>query len=217
MKGRFVTTEERRAADPARLLHPLLLASNAALFAAHLAITPTSKVVFRERFVREEEGDRPLIYITWHRFNYVCMPMFMSLEPADRPTVIVHDGVASRAFSHHSSIWMGFEVFMFRRRGARPAREQITEYVRRTGRPIFNLPDSGGPYGVMKPGILEVARAVNARIVPFQVDARPTVVVGRKLRHVLPLPFSRIEVRRGPSLESTATVEECQRALDGLD
>ena len=113
-------------------------------------------------------------------------------------------------------MWLGFEAFVFRRRSTVTPRQQIADYVRTTGRPILNLPDSGGPYGVMKPGILEVARACNARIVPFQVTARPTVSVGRTLKHVIPLPYCRIEVRRGAPLDGTATVDECQRALDAL-
>ncbi len=121
--------------DPSRWITPLLLGSNAALFAVHLAVTPTAEIVFREPFVVPREANRPLIYITWHRFNYVCMPMLRSLPSESRPTVIVHDGLASRAFSHYSSVWMGFEAFMFRRRSPVSARDQISEYVRRTGRP----------------------------------------------------------------------------------
>ena len=80
----------------------------------------------------------------------------------------------------------------------------------------MNLPDSGGPYGKMKPGILEVARACGAALVPFQVTASPSVVLGKKLRHVMPVPYCRIDVRRGELLDGDATVDECQRALDAL-
>lgn len=81
---------------------------------------------------------------------------------------------------------------------------------------ILNLPDSGGPYGRMKPGILEVARASNARLVPFLVTAAPALTLGKKLQHVIPLPACRLDVRRAPPLPGNATVEDCQRALDGL-
>jgi lysophospholipid acyltransferase (LPLAT)-like uncharacterized protein len=105
---------------------------------------------------------------------------------------------------------------MFRRRSPVSARAQIIDYVRRTGRPILNLPDSGGPYGVVKPGILEVARACDAWLVPFVVDARPAAVLGATLAHVIPLPYCRIDVRRGELLDGRASALDCQRALDAL-
>jgi lysophospholipid acyltransferase (LPLAT)-like uncharacterized protein len=216
MRGQRIYADVPHARAPARWLDPLLFGSNAALFAAQMAITPTANVVFREPFVRDTESKGPLIYITWHRLNYVCMPMLLTLPPEKRPTIIAHDGVASRAFSHQSASWMGFDVFVFRRRSKVSAREQIADYIRATGRPILNLPDSGGPYGIMKPGILEVARACGAQIVPFQVEAKRSLSVGRALKHVIPLPFSRIDVRRGAALDGTATRDDCQRALDSL-
>jgi hypothetical protein len=195
-----------------------LLGTNAALYAVHLAVTPTSRVVFQEPFVPEDSKSdgRPLIYITWHRLNYVSMPVFLSLPAEDRPTIVMHDGVASRAFSHRSTVWMGFEAFAFRMQSRVSPRQQIIDYVCSTGRPILNLPDSGGPYGRMKPGILEVAKACDARLIPFVVTASPAVTLGRKLQHVIPLPKCTFNVRRAPPLPSTATVEECQQALDGL-
>jgi lysophospholipid acyltransferase (LPLAT)-like uncharacterized protein len=127
----------------------------------------------------------------------------------------MHDGVASRALTHEASAWLGFETFVFRRRSEVAPRAQLVDYVRQSGRSIVNLPDSGGPYGVMKPGILEVARACDALIVPFVVDARPALSLGRTLRHVVPLPFARVTLRRTAPLAG-ATVDDCQRALDAL-
>jgi hypothetical protein len=214
-RGRLVVADVPHDPDPSRWLDVVLRGSNAALFGLHQAVTPTSAVVFRDPFVDPDEK-RPLIYVTWHRFNYVAMPFLLSLPAPVRPTIIAHDGLASRAFSHHSIRWMGFDAFVFHRRSPVSPREQIAGYIRQTGRPILNLPDSGGPYGVFKPGILEVARACGACVVPFQVTASRTVSVGRKLKHLVPLPFGRIEVRRGPTLDGHATVEDCQRALDAL-
>jgi lysophospholipid acyltransferase (LPLAT)-like uncharacterized protein len=217
-RGRLVRADVPHAPDPTRWLDPLLFGSNAAVFGATVAVHRTARITFREPFVPPEtEGDdRPLIYVTWHRMNYACTPVFLALPAERRPTLIMHDGLASRAFSHRSAVWGGFECFAFRRRSKVPAREQIAAYVRSTRRPILNLPDSGGPYGVMKPGILEVAKACDARLVPFQVEASPALSLGKTLRHVLPLPFCHLEVRRGPALDPDSSVETCQHALDAL-
>ncbi|MGZ3429836.1 MAG: hypothetical protein ACXVCV_24465, partial [Polyangia bacterium] len=105
---------------------------------------------------------------------------------------------------------------VFRRRSDVAPRAQLIDYMRRSGRSIVNLPDSGGPYGIMKPGILEVARACDALVVPFVVDAHPALALGRTLRHVVPLPFARVTLRRTAPL-ADATVDDCQRALDALE
>lgn len=215
-RGRRVYASVPHAAPPMRWLDPLLLGTNAALYAAQAFIVPTSRVVFREPFLAPEERGRPIVYVTWHRLNYVSVPALMALPREERPTIIAHDGVASRAFSHHSAEWMGFEVFVFRRRSKVPPREQIAQYMRSSRRPILNLPDSGGPYGVVKPGILEVARACDALVVPFVVDAQRAVSIGKTLEHVLPLPFGRFDVRRGPALDGNASSGDLQSALDAL-
>lgn len=217
-RGRLVYADVPHTPDANAWIEPLLFGSNAALHALNKAVTPTARIAFREPFVpaAHEHDGRPLIYLTWHRLNYAATPVLMSLPPDARPTLVMHDGVASRAFSHRTGVWMGFECFVFRRRSSVPARVQIAEYVRATGRPILNLPDSGGPYGVVKPGILEVARACDARLVPFVVTARPALTIGRTLRHVVPLPYCRIHARRGAILDCGATVDDCQRALDRL-
>ena len=218
MRGRRVFADVPHEPDPTLWADPFLLGTNALLFGIHRVVTPTASVVFREPFLPPEDASspRPRIYMTWHRLNYVTMLMLNALPREARPTIVAHDGIASRAFSHRSSEWLGYEVFVFHRRSPVSPREQIARYMAETGRSILNLPDSGGPYGVVKPGILEVARASNARIVPFQVSSTPTVTVGTKLRHVIPVPFCRIDVRRGPALDGTATVADCQGALDAL-
>jgi hypothetical protein len=48
------------------------------------------------------------------------------------------------------------------------------------------------------------------------VSCSRAVTVGKTLRHVLPMPGARIDVRRGDTLDSRATVEQCQQALDAL-
>jgi lysophospholipid acyltransferase (LPLAT)-like uncharacterized protein len=160
---------------------------------------------------------RPLVWLTWHRFNFAATAALRALPAALRPTLVMHDGLASRALTHEASAWLGFETFVFRRRSAVSARAQLVDYVRSSGRSIVNLPDSGGPYGVMKPGILEVARACDALVVPFVVDARPSLTLGARLRHVVPLPWARVTLRHAaPIAAAAASVDACQRALDAL-
>lgn len=217
--GRLVHAEVAHAAATPRVLEPLFVLANASVFALHAPALLSARVAFAEPLAPlvEAARARPLVWIAWHRFNFAATAALRALPAALRPTLVMHDGVASRALTHEASAWLGFETFVFRRRSPVSPRAQLVDYVRATGRSIVNLPDSGGPYGVMKPGILEVARACAALVVPFTVDARPSLTVGPRLRHVVPLPFARVVLRRGEPLDAArVTVEECQRALDAL-
>ena len=211
----LVWAEGARASRDRPWLDPVLVGSNAALAGLYVAFARTVRIVFRDELV--PKTDKPIIYITWHRMNYAATPVFRTVPERDRPTFIAHNGVASRAFSHQAPVWLGFDVFAFRLGRARSPRDQIIEYIQTTRRPILNLPDSGGPYGKMKPGILEVARACDAVIVPFVVVAEGAARIGKKMKHVLPMPFARLEARRGALLDAHATAADCQRELDALE
>lgn len=215
--GRLVHADVAHARATPRALEPLFWLSNASLFALHAPAMLSARVEFATPLgpLVDAARGRALVWLTWHRFNFAATAALRALPQTLRPTLVMHDGVASRALTHEASAWLGFETFVFRRRSAVSARAQLVDYVRASGRSIVNLPDSGGPYGVMKPGILEVARACDALVVPFVVDARPALTVGRALRHVVPLPFARVTLRYAPPRDAAElTVDDCQRALD---
>ena len=217
--GRLVHAEVEHAAATPRALEPLFVLSNASLFALHAPALWSARVAFAQPIapLADAARTRPLVWLAWHRYNFAATAALRALPAALRPTLVMHDGLASRALTHEASAWLGFETFVFRRRSPVSPRAQLVDYMRATGRSIVNLPDSGGPYGVMKPGILEVARACDAWVVPFAVAARPSLTLGRTLRHVVPLPFARVVLARGePIAAADATVEDCQRALDAL-
>lgn len=219
MSGRVVHARVAHARVTPRALEPLFWLSNASLFALHAPAMWSARVAFATEIAPLVDAARvrPLVWVTWHRFNFAATAALRALPGELRPTLVMHDGVASRALTHEASAWLGFETFVFRRRSEVPARAQLVDYVRESRRSIVNLPDSGGPYGVMKPGILEVARACDALVVPFVVDAQPSLTVGRALRHVVPLPFARVTLRyAAPRAAADTSVDDCQRALDGL-
>lgn len=198
-------------------LEPLFWASNVAVYAAHAAAGRTLRARWRELPVRAHESGRPVIYLAWHRFNYAAAFVIRELPEEWRPALIMHDGLASRALTHESSTWLGLDAFVFRRRSPVSPRDQIVDFVRRTRRHVFNLPDSGGPYGRMKPGIVEIARECDAILQPIAIQTRGTLTLGRTLRHVVPLPFCTLEAIAGDPLDGrTATAADCQCALDAL-
>src|SRR5689334_16950717 len=106
-----------------------------------LSWSPSPAVPARAR----TEG--PIAYVAWHRYNFASTHALAQLPGPLRPTLVMHDGLASRALTHEASAWFGFETFVFRRRSPVPPRAQIVDYVRASGRSIAILPDAGGPYG----------------------------------------------------------------------
>jgi lysophospholipid acyltransferase (LPLAT)-like uncharacterized protein len=199
-----------------RWLTPLFKATNFAVFAALGGVSATARVAFHG--APTDASGRPAIFFSWHRFNYALALALRTLPPDARPTLLMHDGLASRALTHEASVWMGFETLVFRRRSPVSPRRQIIDHLRASRRNLLLLSDAGGPYGQVKPGLLEIAAACDAPLVPLVVRARGAIEVGRVLRHVLPWPFCELDVVTGAALDGPArTLEACQSALDALD
>jgi lysophospholipid acyltransferase (LPLAT)-like uncharacterized protein len=72
----------------------------------------------------------------------------------------------------------------------------------RDGASVVVSPDGPvGPYRQAKPGALIVAREAGIPIQPWAVVARPAVRLGRRWdRHVIPLPFCRLQVVEGAAI-----------------
>jgi lysophospholipid acyltransferase (LPLAT)-like uncharacterized protein len=86
---------------------------------------------------------------------------------------------------------------------SRGATALLRELIRRVraGETIGMLPDGPrGPSGVAKPGIVALARATGARLVPVGVAAAPVWRFGSWDRARLPRPFARVRCLYGEPL-----------------
>jgi lysophospholipid acyltransferase (LPLAT)-like uncharacterized protein len=114
--------------------------------------------------------------------------------------------------------WLGFDALVYRRRAAIPPAQQIIDYVRRFRRHLVLFPDSGGPYRVVKPGIADIAQALDAPVVPFAIRSRRTLRFGSEMQHASPLPTARLELVCGAPLAGRALdPDACGRALAELE
>ena len=90
----------------------------------------------------------------------------------------------------------------------------------RAGAPVGFLPDGPrGPAGTAKPGVIALARASGASLVPVGISASPSKQFGSWDRAILPLPFARISCRYGdpihvPKKAGRETMEELRRELE---
>lgn len=198
-------------------LEPLGKGTNFALYLLLRGAMVRSRIRW-QRLPERPDGHRPLLYLAWHRYNLALALALRTLPPESRPTLVMHDGWASRALTHELAVWMGFDVFVFHRRSPVSPRQQIADHVRERNVSLLILPDAGGPYGQVKPGSLHVAKTLGARVQPLAVRARGAAVLGRDLRHLVPLPGCELEATCGEPLEPhEATPEVSQHALEALD
>jgi len=63
---------------------------------------------------------------------------------------------------------------------------------------------------------LPAKSAFTPEIVPFVVVTEGVARIGKTMQHVLPMPFARLEARRGALLDGRASAADCQRELDAL-
>jgi len=155
----------------------------------------------------------PLVLCAWHRGLLIAafcwrdrslaIPVSLSRDGDWIDSVLRRLGFASSARGSSS-------------RGASGLLRELIRRVR-AGGPIGMLPDGPrGPAGVAKPGIVALARATGARIVPVGIAAAPTWSFGSWDRALLPRPLARVRCVYGDPLtvprEAGPDVLEAERA-----
>jgi lysophospholipid acyltransferase (LPLAT)-like uncharacterized protein len=113
-----------------------------------------------------------------------------------------------------SATWFGYSIWVYRRQSQIRAKDQLVDFLRNGPCVIGLFADSGGPYGMVKPGLPEVARESDSMLVPFAVSSNPVVMMRKPRKYGFPLPFSSMEVFWGRPFEGNkVTVKDCQKAL----
>lgn len=203
------------------LLEPLVYVTNLAVAAWLYPVWRTARIGWdspEAELIRVfTERSRPIICFAWHAYELLSICAFRDFPRDVTPLAIGHDGPASRALQH-SGAWYGYPVWAYRRRSPAPPRTQLVDLLK-AERPVIGLfPDAGGADGQIRPGLLEVARAAEALMVPMAWHARPGFVIGRRRRFCFPLPYSRITVYYGQPLDGVqVTLDNCRGALEGLE
>ena len=140
----------------------------------------------------------PFVLVTWHRGLLVA-----AWALRDRglwvPLSLSRDGdLAAGALSH-----LGFARSP-RGSSSRGGSLLLREMIRRVraGESGGVLPDGPrGPAFVVKPGVLALAAATGAPLVPVGIAARPALQLGSWDRALLPTPFARVFLHYGEPLE----------------
>ena len=76
----------------------------------------------------------------------------------------------------------------------------------------------GGPYGRVKEGLLDIAQATGALLVPVTIRGRRIVRLNRPITHYVPLPFCSLVVHNGEPLDAQRlSTMQCQETIDRLE
>ena len=175
-------------------------------------------VTWRVRFIGEDPFSReePLVATTWHRGLLIAAYCFRN-RGVVVPVSQSRDGDLASSLLRH----LGFAATA-RGSSSRGATSLLRNLIRRAraGEPVAVLPDGPrGPAGSAKPGVIAVARASGARLVPIGVSAAPARQFGSWDRAILPLPFARVTCRYGEPIRvpKKATGEALERLRSQLE
>ena len=136
----------------------------------------------------------PVIFACLHRD---MIPAILYVTPA-RPTLLVSrspDGdLLIRSLSRYG---FGFVRGSTGKSGREAFAGLLAEL--RAGRSVGIAVDGPrGPFGTVHDGVIQLSRRSGAPIVPLRLHAARALTLGTWDRTVLPLPFTRIEMREGP-------------------
>ncbi len=201
-----------------RALTPLLWLSNALFAILYLPVTRGARVRWNHELIPQYRltSEHPLIFYSWHRFSWCAFSCFRRLPPSLRPVIIANDSLLS-SVNHRAGARLGLDTLVFKLHGSLSPRDQIVAFLNKYTRHLLLFPDSGGPYGALRPGFLEISRRTGALPVPFTCRVRGKLVIGRTMRHVVPMPGCLIELSHGPPLDAGATLAQCTQALHALE
>jgi len=204
-----------------RLLHPIAIVTNALMTAWMYPSWRTAKIrwapSYEELIEHAREVGRSIIFYSWHEYEPLIFLAFRDIPQPLKAIAIGHDGLLSRMLQR-TGARLGFHIWIYRRRSPIRPKDQIIDLIRSRMCHIGLIPDAGGPYRKIKPGIAEIARATNALVVPLVPVGHPSLTFRWPKPFRFPLPFSSVVVQYGAPLDgATVTVEMCQIALETLE
>jgi lysophospholipid acyltransferase (LPLAT)-like uncharacterized protein len=198
---------------------PLLFLTNCAFAACLLPYLSTARVRWERppgRLFERAEG-RPLIYYTWHAYTWLSVAAFKGFPGAVVPAILAHDGWRSRA-NQRAYAWFGFPVWVYSQHSSTRPKDQIADALVTRGGHLALAADSGGPYGRVKQGLLDIAQASGSLLVPLLFRGRRVVRLRRPVTHYIPLPFCSLVVHDGEPLDARRVdITQCQEAMDRLE
>lgn len=160
-----------------------------------------------------EASTSPRVIVVWHNRSLVIPEVFHRLLDPQKIHCLVSP---SRVAAWEVDFFAQFRLRCIRGSSSRRSIQAAIEMLRalRRGEDVGISPDGpSGPLYSFKPGALTIARQARVPLLLLIPNARAAVRARTWDRHLIPLPFSRLEVRAHLIPASTiATLEETTAA-----
>ena len=139
-----------------------------------------------------QQGETVLLCL-WHQhlFGVSWFDAFRSMHPAVMISLSADGELIARA--GHYGGWK--TVRGSSSKGGGEALKKMIRHLRKHRLGMHILDGPRGPLGVVKPGVIQIARMTSARLVPFEVQADHAWTFNSWDRFFLPKPFSRVTVQ----------------------
>jgi lysophospholipid acyltransferase (LPLAT)-like uncharacterized protein len=148
-------------------------------------------------------GQEQAILAIWHESNLVSAIAVLKLRQDKSPVVFSTRGFRGIVMNTMLRS-LGADVVTLPEEGgaSRGEATSLSREMARLGRAgrslVISCDGPFGPYRIVKPGVLIVARESGLPIQPWAVVSRPPVRLDRRWdRMILPLPFGRLRVHEG--------------------
>jgi lysophospholipid acyltransferase (LPLAT)-like uncharacterized protein len=209
---RVIDTVPRRFSWRQLLLEPVFLLTNLFFFTWFWIAKRTCNVRVT---VPPVSSDERLLLYCWHKHAWIVFGTLSRLQLPESAWVC-HDGFLSM-MAQRTGLWSGAQVVRFALRDPTRPSAQIVNAMRANSLHLGIATDSGGPYGKVKPGLISMARELDARLVPIAMHVARVPRLGKVMRHELPVPFMGVTVEVGAPLPKNADLAQAQDALELLE
>lgn len=147
-----------------------------------------------------------IVYASWHQRFFPGITLFASRKPIAVIISQSHDGEMIARVANT----LGWQAVRgSSSRGGRHALKRVRQLTTQGYRISHIVDGPQGPFGVVKPGLISIARFAGAPIVPTITSAQRRWVFKNSWdRFMIPKPFSKIFIRFGSPIEVPRRLDE---------
>lgn len=142
-----------------------------------------------------KESNSPRVIVVWHNRSLVIPIVFYRLLEPERIHCLISP---SRMAAWEVSFFKRFRLRSIRGSSTRRSVPSAMEMLRalKRGEDVGISPDGpSGPLYSVKPGALTIARRAHVPLLLLIPNAKPAIRLKTWDRHLLPLPFARLDIR----------------------
>lgn len=154
-------------------------------------------------------GPDPVIFALWHNRIFTMPPVWRRTGGFKRSTVVLTS--ASKDGTTLATAMKMFDLGAIRGSSSRRAVSALIGMKKalREGHDVCVTPDGPrGPRYIVQPGLLKIAQAAGAEIIPIHITYASAWRLKTWDRFVIPKPFSRVTVTFGQALGITKGISE---------